>query len=212
MKNKEKNMSEYFINNIVAKNAIDNCDNNTIVPLSDAAEIEDIMLLYESNVKKINFYKSLKRKRAEPIDDEIKKLENRQSKFKEIIIATLDNIHEKSMNYPGVGRVSKSTVKEKWAVTDAEALENRMRDLGKYDAVYVLKPQIDKKSLDEVLRSLEQDGIDVPGVVKEDARVGLSITYAKNKERKVAIDNSEEDDYIDYEDGDSSEGVKYDTL
>ncbi len=96
-------------------------------PLEDVFLIEDTALKIQSLNKKIEFYKEYKKNRVQAINDEIKVVQNKIDFYTEVIIATLRENKEKSIDFPGSCSVRSRNQKPKWEIKDDEAFINILR-------------------------------------------------------------------------------------
>lgn len=168
--------------------------------LEDLYGIEDVVLSSKEIENKIEFYKGLKRKKMKDINDAIKVLENKLSFFKRVVLVTLQENKEKSVDFPGSCRASSRRQKANWTIADEEefikVMEKAEEDGEKVDGVieevkeYVIRKKFANKLLDNwekngnfekyILLGEDDDGIQC--AVKEPAKTGVTFTYPKKEE------------------------------
>lgn len=188
----------------------DMLNSGELAPLESDIEIEDLILLIKSIDDKTEFLKKLKKARTQSINEELEKLDGRKQAFREIIEKTMKKFDHKSLNFPGIGRVSVKPGKSKWVVKDEAALiEYLVEELDSDDFQNVVKqkPSISKKELNKILDEMESQNNTIPDSVdKEIAPDNVTISPDKKsdnlKEKTQEIDHDidldnefSEDDY-----------------
>jgi len=156
-----------------------------VTPLDSECDIEELILSISGIDKTVEWYKELKKKRIEKITAEIDKLSSRKERLKEVIVATLDENNKKSLNFPGVGKVSVRNVKGKWD-WDEEDNDSLISYIQKelegdeLDKIVVTKTTIVRTPLKKVLDIWEKNG-SLPSTVKRvDDKQSLSVTVDKS--------------------------------
>lgn len=156
-----------------------------VTPLDSECDIEELILSISGIDKTVEWYKELKKKRIEKITAEIDKLSSRKERLKEVIVATLDENNKKSLNFPGVGKVSVRNVKGKWD-WDEEDNDSLISYIQKelegdeLDKIVVTKTTIVRTPLKKVLDLWEKNG-SLPSTVKRvDDKQSLSVTVDKS--------------------------------
>jgi hypothetical protein len=174
-------------------------DNEKAVPLENESEIEDLIVAIKGLNKRLDFLKKLKENRIGKINEDIEKHSLRKERLQDVIIATLEKINEKSLSFPGVGKVIVKHPKGKWEVKNEEDLiELLKKELSKddFDAVVPSKPSIAKKELNKILDVWEKSGKLPTSVEREKAESSLTVTIDKS----MSIDILEDiDDEVDNE-------------
>lgn len=161
-------------------------------PLEDLYNIESAISLIKKDEDRIEQYKALKKKRAEQIDVEIKKLEARVSHMKNIILLTLNDKKEKSVKFPGVGSVNKRKIAAKWEISDEEKLLEVLKKRNELNNCTKTKIDIVKKDLNKLLDMWHKSD-EVPKDCINRVDEGESITVKYD----VDIDTSETPDIDD---------------
>ena len=183
--------TDIMVDQKILKTVLENKSQNTIIPLDDLVNIEDLILTIDMLQSKIVHYENLKKKRVNPIDNAIIDLDSRIDYMKKVILATLIAQNEKTVNFPGVGKVIKKKNPIKWVVNDNEEIIKELKTKGEYDKVVKeeIKITINKKELNKVLGDWDKSG-DIPDYVdKQGGNDGVSITFEKiilQKEEVVA--------------------------
>jgi len=156
-----------------------------VTPLDSECDIEELILSISGIDKTVEWYKELKKKRIEKITAEIDKLSSRKERLEEVIVATLDENNKKSLNFPGVGKVSVRNVKGKWD-WDEEDNDSLISYIQKelegdeLDKIVVTKTTIVRTPLKKVLDLWEKNG-SLPSTVKRvDDKQSLSVTVDKS--------------------------------
>lgn len=173
-------------------------DSENVSPLENESEIEDLIVTINSLNKKIDFLNGLKKNRVKIINEDIEKNENRKSKLQEVIMATLEKINEKSLSFPGVGKVVVKHPKGKWLVKkEEELIELLKKELTKddFDAVVPSKPSIAKKELNKILDVWEKSG-KLPESVEREEEVPSLTVVIEDGVSKDSLDESEETDDV----------------
>jgi len=156
-----------------------------VTPLDSECDIEELILSISGIDKTVEWYKELKKKRIEKITAEIDKLSSRKERLKEVIVATLDENNKKSLNFPGVGKVSVRNVKGKWD-WDEEDNDSLISYIQKelegdeLDKIVVTKTTIVRTPLKKVLDLWEKNGSLPSSVSRVDDKQSLSVTVDKS--------------------------------
>ena len=136
-----------------------------VCPLDDLHDIEATLALIRKADDRIAFFKDLKKRRAEQIDQEVAKLSDRVEFLKQVVLATMTASKEKSVKFPGVGTASRRKGSDKWEVLDEGKVIEALKDHGEADRLITMVPKIDKKGLNKLLG--EWQAIDkLPGGVQ----------------------------------------------
>lgn len=172
-----------------------------IRPLDDIYLIEDTALTVQGLTKKLDFYKSYKKKRAEDIANEIKVIQNKIEFFKGIIVATLKHNKEKSVKFPGSCSASSRNQKPKWQIDDEEEFITVLQEAQKagedVDDVLeaVTQYNVKKREADKLLSIWESSG-KLEGFLKKakDSKSVVSKTPAKTTVALTFVEKDEEED------------------
>ena len=170
-------------------------DNENVTPLENESEIEDLIVAINGLNKRLGFLKKLKENRIEKINSDISKHSLRKERLQDVIIATLEKINEKSLSFPGIGKVFVKHPKGKWEIDNEEELiEFLKKELSKedFDDVVPSKPSITKKELNKILDVWEKSGKLPTSVKREKADSSLTVTIEKNISSDILEDTEEE--------------------
>ena len=166
-------------------------DNKTIVtiltsedvtPLDSECDIEDLILSIKGLDERMAWYKTLKDDRVAKITQEIEKLSNRKNRLKEVITATLKEKDKKTLNFPGVGKVSVKNLKGTWDIKDEDSLKVHLgKELDKdaFEKIVVTKESVSKAELKKVLEMWEKSGSLPVSVERTEDRQSLSVIIDK---------------------------------
>ncbi len=149
--------------------------------LLDKYEIENVLFAIHSFNKKIDFLKELKKRRNNLIDDQISSLEEKISKLQDSIKQCLFFNKEKSLDFPGVGKVQTRTTKGSWTILNEDDLLKELQSIGKLDSVAESIWKINKKNLNKLLDVLEENNNLPKSVQKENDKQTLSISFPKDE-------------------------------
>ena len=180
-----------------------------VTPLDDLYGIEGLALVVKDLDKKVEFLKEYKKRKKEDIDKEIKVLENKIEFFKKVVIRTLKDKKEKSVDFPGSCKAISRNQKANWKIIDDEEFIKIIRDAEdqgekinkaiKEINEYVVR----KKEANKLLDIWEKNGnlekyFDIEKnnkaskvcVSKEPAKTSVSFSYPKEEESDEVIDET----------------------
>jgi hypothetical protein len=155
--------------------------------LSSTFEIENILLLIEEIAKKQEYYKDLKKHRVKSIDDKIGSLNEKEAILREVILNTMKNMNEKSLDFPDIGKVSRRKAKSAIGIADQDTVVAYLDEKGLKDGVVKITESIDKRKLNSLIGDLEKQGEDVPGIVKTEGKESLTVTFEKPKDPNTTV-------------------------
>lgn len=150
--------------------------------LDSIYEIEDILEAIARSDKKIEHFEKLKKHRTNVLDEKIEQLENENIRLRQVIFDTMKALapDDKTVDFPGVGKVTRKKPKEKWVVeNEDEVIKYLEKEKLDKDAVKTVK-KIVKKELDKVLDNAAKRGIAVPGANIDAGAETLSVSFDKN--------------------------------
>lgn len=150
--------------------------------LTDKYEIEGVLSSLHQRTKKIEFLKELKKRRNALIEEQISSEESSIEILENAIKSCMAKTKDKSLDFPGVGKVGVRSVKGTWTITDEEGLKGHLESLGKADEVIEESWKFKKKDLNKVLDELERNNNTSKFVVKEPEKVSLSVSFPKEAE------------------------------
>lgn len=154
--------------------------------LNDLFEIEQALSMMKDSDEEQSFLKDLKKRRVNPIDDKIKKLETDKDKLKKMILNTMKELKpkQKTIDFPGVAKVTRRAVKGTWSIVDEDSLIADLERLGLKDDIVKVEEKIDKKKLNSALVNLEKQSSVVSGVEKSDNSESISVSFSKETPTK----------------------------
>jgi len=150
-------------NDIDFDDGIDFNDDFTLEELSDKikddVDVEKLILTIKRYRNEIDFLKKLKEKRCEPIDLKIEKLNSNEEKLRSFILECMTNLfpEKNSVDFPGVGKISKRKTTGKWVVIDEEKYMELTKKHGLYDEAVKITTSVDKKKVPNVVSRILQD-------------------------------------------------------
>lgn len=148
-------------------------------------EIDELLVNIAAIDAQIEHYEALKKHRNSVIDAEIDKLEGNKAQYREAIQQFMASNGEKTLNYPGVGKVTRKAGTRKWIVKDEDALISYLKAnpglspqlLAK---VVVTEEKVVKKELNKILDDLNaHNALQTDTVELEASKESLSISFDK---------------------------------
>lgn len=158
-------------------------------PLTDIHNVEAALAIVRNAKEQVDDLKVLKKKRTAAIDSRVDQLEKQIEFLSEVIISTLNNAKEKTVRFPGVGKVSKRINKGKWIINDEDGILKVLKKEKEYDNIVSTSTKVDKKELNKLLDVWEK--VDkIPGSVKrEDDEERLTFSFEKEESKDVSADS-----------------------
>lgn len=150
--------------------------------LTSTFEIENILVLLEEINKKIAYYKELKQHRVKSIDEKITNLTLKETALKNVILNTMTNMNEKSLDFPDIGKVSRRKGRSTIVLDDEGQVLDYLGTKGLRDSVVKVVETVDKRKLNSIIGDLEKQGETVPGISKSQGSESVSITFEKPKD------------------------------
>jgi len=150
--------------------------------LESEYELEDVIASIKNLRDKVKFLEELKKQRAASLKSEILKWTGQIKILEEIAMNTMEKTSHKSLNFPGVGKVSVIRRKGKWVIEDEDGLLVFLEEQGDevWEKTVVEKYGIVKKELDTILNMWKKTGDDIPDSVSFDQpEKTLKIAYDK---------------------------------
>ncbi len=155
--------------------------------LSSTFEIENILLYIEEIDKKLEYYKELKKHRVKSIDDKISTLSTKEATLRGVILNTMKNMNEKSLDFPDIGKVSRRKAKSAIVLDDQDAAVAYLEKKGLAGGLVKVVESLDKRKLNSLVGDLEKQGENVPGVSRVIGSESLSIAFEKPKDPNVSV-------------------------
>ena len=158
---------------------------NGVVELDDKYDIEGVLLSMQQMTRKVEFLKELKKRRVSVIEQQISAEEANIEKLEAAIKSCMSKNKTKSLDFPGVGKVSVRNVKGTWTILDEENLRKHLESLGKFKEVSEESWKFKKKDLNKLLDELKDNNNASSFVLKEDDKTSLSVSYPKEEVEEV---------------------------
>ena len=151
-------------------------------------DIESVLLVLDEINKKIDYYKDLKKHRAQAIDEKISRLTGQVGVFRQVIQNTMDKRapNQKTLDFPSVGKVSKRKAKDSWVVDDEEQVLNFLDSKGQKAEVVKIVESIDRRKLATLLGKLTKQGETIPGATMQVGSESISITIDKDENKSLS--------------------------
>ncbi|MFW5890598.1 MAG: host-nuclease inhibitor Gam family protein [bacterium] len=147
----------------------DNLDYDQIKDsIKDDVDMEKLLYAIRKARQEVEFLKKLKDKRVKPIDAKIKKLNDNEDRLRDYILSLMDVLfpNKNSVDFPGVGKITKRKVSGKWVVEDEDKFYKLVEDNNLSEDAIRIKKSVNKKKLPSVVARLmaeleteELDGI-----------------------------------------------------
>lgn len=158
-------------------------DESMFESIESDVDVEKIIYAIRKCSREIDFLRKLKKSRTNPIDEKINKLIDSQDKLKDFAVSLM-GVHfpdRNTVDFPGVGKLTKRKVKGKWEVVDEGALVGFLRKHGKYDGTVTTKEVVSKKALpkamSEIMKTESEDSIVGAKFVEPTRDVSLVVKF-----------------------------------
>jgi len=155
-------------------------------PIQHTVEIDEMLINIAAIDQQIEHYEQLKRHRITVIAAEIDKLEGNKAQYRDAIQQFMSDQGEKTLNYPGVGKVTRKAGTRKWVIKDEEALLSYLKSnpglspqlLSK---VVFTEERLVKKELNKILDELStHNALQTDSVELAASQETLSISFDKS--------------------------------
>lgn len=158
--------------------------------LTDKFDIETVVLAMKEMNHKIDFFRELKKRRSQAIDEQVALLENNMGILQNAIVKCLNLNKEKTLDFPGVGKVQVRNTKGTWQINDSDALKAYIEASQRNGSDYIdYSWKFNKKEVNKLLNKLEENNNIPEYVSKEADRQSLSVSFAKDEPADVAAVN-----------------------
>lgn len=156
--------------------------------LSSAYEIENILLILGHLNSKAKWFKDLKKARNQDLDREVKYIEERQQRLRDVILRTMKQLEpdRKTLQFPSVGKVSRRQTQDSWVIDDEKAFLDFAEERGFKNQVLQIKESIDLREAKKVIADLSQSET-IPGTSKKDGTESISISFEPDTEIPDAL-------------------------
>ena len=123
---------------------------------SQDVEVENLVSAVNKCRNEVEWLKKLKAYKVKPIDEKIKYLSEKESRLKEIILHSMDEFfpNQNTVDFPGVGKISKRKTKGKWEVLNEEAFIAAVEKYNLTDDVLKTKVSVVKKFVPSVVAEI----------------------------------------------------------
>jgi hypothetical protein len=144
-------------------------------------DVERLVKAVRKCREETEFLKKLKSKRVEPIDLKIEKLKNNEEKLKAFIVELIPEYfpNKNSVDFPGVGKVTRRKQKGKWIIDDEAALRETLEKFDELTSAIEVKEVLNKtkakKCITNILKDNSPDEIDGAYYEEPDAEYSLSV-------------------------------------
>ncbi len=147
--------------------------------LENVFEIEELLSDLAKANDHIQFLQDLKKFRAEAVNIKIEEYTITTEKLRKIIQNTLAHFDEKTLEFPGVGKVGRRTTKGRWQVQDTDAVVEYFDKKGLKKEIVQTKESVDRRKLSKLIENYQAQGEKIPGVVLGKDKESLSVTFEK---------------------------------
>ena len=172
--------------------------------LDDLYSIEDVALSIQKLQSEIDFLKGYKKKKQQDIDSKINSLSSKIDFFKRVVIQTLKEHKEKSVDFPGTCKVVTRNQSSSWGIVDEEgfikAIEQAEEDGETVDGVVeeVVERVIRKKPAKKLLDTWNKNGNlekyfpdDGPkSIERTPPKTTVSFSFSKKEDEEGPIDET----------------------
>mgnify|MGYP000987459074 CR=1 FL=1 len=153
--------------------------------VSEDVDFEKLVSAMSDISQEISFLKDLKKSRVSPITAKINKLERNEAELREIAVELMDSLfpNKKTVDFPGVGKVTKRQTKGKWEITDEEELLKFARKHNKYKEMFDRKFTVKKKEMPSILAEILKETEEEPDgavFVNPEFDFALTVTFHKD--------------------------------
>lgn len=147
-------------------------------------DIENAIVALNKINHQIDFLKELKKNRVACIEEEIKKYTGKEEWLRELVARSMKDLapKEKTLTFPGVGKVTRRNVKGGWEIVDEPSLVGYLEQKGLKDGVMRVKESLDTKKAKALIEQMVQQNVELPGVQKKLDSESLSVTFEELKE------------------------------
>ncbi len=174
------------------------------IELTSVYEIEGLLVYMQDLTKKMESLKELKRFRATITDERINFYNSRIEDLRAVVLNTLKNFKEKTVEFPGTGKVTRRQSSATWLIDNDEQLIEFLEKNQLADDVVHVKKVIDKRKAMKVIKDLPKNE-KVPGISKVPGKESISISYDKQDDDESNIKELSQKPTINLDDLESLE-------
>ncbi len=155
--------------------------------LDSVYEIENWLSILKQLSVKLDFYKDLKKFRADSISKIQQELKEKESYIRRILLQTMQQLEpkEKTLHFPDVGKVTRRQAKDSVSIVDEDKLIKFLKSEGLYDDVIEIKHTLNAVKAKKAIKDFLDNGKAVPGVLVIKGGQSLSIAYEKQDKKQV---------------------------
>lgn len=161
--------------------AVDILRSGEVKALDNIYDLEALVFLARQSRKQVEYYKDLKKRRIQAIDNEINKLEHHEAIASQVILETLRKHKENTVRFPGIGKATKKKKNGNWIIADEKSLLQILQKEKEFDNVVEVKVEniIKKKELNKLLDVWNKIDKVPDSVNKEEDSETISYTFEK---------------------------------
>jgi phage host-nuclease inhibitor protein Gam len=150
--------------------------------LDSVFEIDTILRLVKEEEKKAEFLRNYKKFKNDQISVKLELHDEKIKQLRNIIKKTLSHFEEKSLDFPGLGKVSRRNNKDSWSIEDEQKLLQFFKKEGIADHVVKVKETVDKREALKYIENYTKQGIGVPGVMPVKGLETLIVIFEKDSD------------------------------
>jgi len=156
--------------------------------INEDVDVENIIRAVGRVRDELEWLKKLKASRIKPIDDKVKKLKERDESLKLFILEAMDQFFPKknSVDFPGVGKITKRKNKGKWTVEDEEKFIELIEKMKLEEDVIKTTKSVIAKSipgvLAEIFKTKKEDEVDFVKFVEPENSHSVSFSFHKEED------------------------------
>jgi len=167
------------------------------IRLSNPVEIEDALGGVLQLDKKVEWLKELKKYRVSQIDEKIRTYETKTSILKDLIQTCMEEHGEKTLDFPGMAKLTVKNNPVKWEVQSEEKLFELLKNKEIFDEVVKMIPKVIAKELNKFFKSATDEELE--GIAEKiDGIRTLSVTKVKPKVEKKEEKTVESEGKIEF--------------
>ncbi len=149
------------------------------IQLNSIYEVESILLALEEIDNRVGFWKNLKKHRVQTIDAAISDYSGRAEKLRKLVLDTLKQFDEKTLDFPGIAKVTRRKNKDSWEIDDANQMLNFFKQEGLADEVSEVKTVVKKTAVNKLLLEYSKKNVNIPGTSRVAGAESISVTFEK---------------------------------
>ena len=159
--------------------------------IGDPTEIEDVLLEINRLERNVEFFKKLKKRRTEPLDQRIKESDAQIDQLREAILDCMERTNNSSLDFPEVAKISCRKKAGSWDIKDEANVEEHLQELGVLDDVATRTLKFDKRKLYKLLNELLENNNVPEGAEKSEDSQTVAISFYEKAEDRAKQDQAE---------------------